>query len=134
MTYPNKETVAQIRREFPAGARVECVKLEDPYTAIDPGATGTVDFVDDTGTIFVVWDNGSTLGAVYSEDFIKKIPRMTETLKEQILSVRASGACNMVDCNAVQKAAFSREFYELVDFIETDRKAYVHFIFTGESL
>jgi hypothetical protein len=29
---------------------------------------GTVDFVDDTGTIHVDWDNGSTLGLVPGED------------------------------------------------------------------
>lgn len=29
MRFPNKETVERIRREYPAGARVELVRMED---------------------------------------------------------------------------------------------------------
>ena len=35
---------------------------------LKPGDRGTVDFVDDMGTIHVTWDNGSTLGMVPGED------------------------------------------------------------------
>ncbi len=54
------------------------------------------------------------------------------TIREQILAIRASGETNMLDTHAVQRLAFERDFYELVNFIEEDRKAYAHFIFTGE--
>lgn len=37
------------------------------------GLRGTVKSVDDTGTIFVCWDNNSSLGVVYGEDFCKKL-------------------------------------------------------------
>ena len=56
---------------------------------------------------------------------------MTDTIKEQILAIRATAATNMFDTTAVQRIAFDMEFYELVDFIETDRKAYSNFILTG---
>ena len=56
---------------------------------------------------------------------------MSETIKEQILAVRATGLTNMFDANAVQRIAFDRGYYELVNFIETDRKAYATFILTG---
>ncbi|GHU57337.1 hypothetical protein AGMMS49975_22730 [Clostridia bacterium] len=56
---------------------------------------------------------------------------MTETIKEQILAVRDTGETNMFDTNAVQRIAFDMEFYELVSFIEDDRKAYARFILTG---
>jgi hypothetical protein len=58
---------------------------------------------------------------------------MTETVKSQILAVRATGATNMFDTNAVQRIAFGLCYYELVEFIETDRKAYARFILTGEA-
>lgn len=58
---------------------------------------------------------------------------MTETVREQILAVRANGGANMLDINAVQRIAHDMDFYELVCFIEDDRKAYVNFIFTGET-
>lgn len=42
--------------------RVRLVHCNDPYTKLEPGTEGTVEFVDDVGTLFVKWDNGSTLG------------------------------------------------------------------------
>ena len=58
--------------------------------------------------------------------------KMTEQIKEQILKVRDTGLTNMFDTIAVQRIAFEMELYELVSFIEEDKKAYVHFILTGE--
>ena len=91
-----------------------------------------VDFVDDIGTVFVNWDNGSRLGVVYGEDVIKRIPKITETLVSQIMKIRATGRVNMLSCNEVQRLAFEMDLYELVDFLETDSKAYSRFIMTGE--
>ena len=56
---------------------------------------------------------------------------MTEKIREQIFAVRDSGAANMCDMAAVQRAAFEREFYELVLFIEENREEYWNFILTG---
>ncbi|GHU52479.1 hypothetical protein FACS1894132_02210 [Clostridia bacterium] len=58
---------------------------------------------------------------------------MNSTIKEQILAVRDTGATNMLDTNTVQRVAFDMEFYELVNFIEDDRKAYARFIMTGKT-
>lgn len=71
MKFPSKEQVERVRLTFPKGARVELVSMYDPYTTLKSGDLGTVNCVDDTGTVFVNWDNGSTLGAVYGEDKIK---------------------------------------------------------------
>ena len=57
---------------------------------------------------------------------------LTEKIKEQIFAVRDSGAANMCDMAAVQRAAFDRGFYELVLFIEENRDAYWDFILTGK--
>ena len=58
---------------------------------------------------------------------------MTDTIRDQILSIRAEGETNMFDARTVQRLAFEKGFYELVDFIETDRGAYARFILTGET-
>ena len=58
---------------------------------------------------------------------------MTDTIRGQILAIRAEGASNMFDARTVQRLAFAKGFYELVDFIETDRSAYARFILTGEA-
>lgn len=65
-----------------------------------------------------------------------KIPaggfQMNDKIKEQILVIRNTGITNMFDVIAVQRIAFEMGFYELVDFLETDRKAYVDFIIYGK--
>ncbi|MFZ2577282.1 MAG: DUF5049 domain-containing protein [Lactococcus hircilactis] len=38
----------------------------------------------------------------------------------------------MLDVNEVQRLAFEREFYELVNYIEENREKYWRFIMTGE--
>ena len=58
---------------------------------------------------------------------------MTEKVREQILAIRDTGYTNMFDMNTVQRLAYDRGFYELVAFIEENRKAYVRFILTGEA-
>lgn len=71
--FPSREIVEATRRRFPIGARVELVKMSDPYTRLKPGDQGTVSYVDDIATVFVNWDNGSGLGAAYGEDIIKRV-------------------------------------------------------------
>lgn len=57
---------------------------------------------------------------------------MNDKIKEQILVIRNTGITNMFDVISVQRIAFEMEFYELVDFLETNRKAYVNFIMFGD--
>lgn len=58
---------------------------------------------------------------------------MTEAIKDQILAIRNTGLTNMFDVNAVQRLAYERDFYELVVYLEENRKEYVRFILTGEA-
>lgn len=58
---------------------------------------------------------------------------MTATIKEQILSIRDSGAVNMLDTQGVQYEAFHADYYELVDYLEENRQEYWNFIMTGEA-
>ena len=73
MNFPSKETVASVRVQYPKGARVELVYMNDPYSKLSPGDRGDVTCVDDTGTVHIAWDCGSSLGAVYGEDVIKLV-------------------------------------------------------------
>ena len=58
---------------------------------------------------------------------------MNEKVREQILSIRDTGLCNLFDLPMVQRLAYERGFYELVCWLEEHRKEYVHFIMTGET-
>lgn len=70
----SKEALQTLRERYPKGTRVELVHMEDPYnTKLKPGCKGTVDHIDDIGTIHVAWDCGSGLGIVYGEDSCRKV-------------------------------------------------------------
>jgi hypothetical protein len=73
MVFPRQEIVQEIKKQYPSGTRVRLVRMNDPYRDIPVGTGGTVDFVDDTGTIHVVWDTGNHLGVVYGEDACEKV-------------------------------------------------------------
>ena len=58
---------------------------------------------------------------------------MTDTIREQILAIRDTGLTNMFDVPMVQRLAYDRGYYELVCYLEEQRREYAHFILTGES-
>ncbi len=59
---------------YPKGTEIELISMEDSY-AVPSGTHGVVDFVDDIGTIQIIWDNGSTLGLVVGKDNFKVIKK-----------------------------------------------------------
>ena len=71
--FPNESAVEARKKAYPLGCRVELISMDDAYTKLAPGEQGTVQFVDSTGTVFVDWDCGSSLGVVYGVDHIKKL-------------------------------------------------------------
>ncbi len=50
------------------GKRIRLIHTTDEYTRLQYGDLGTVKFIDDTGTIFCDWDNGSRLGMIPGVD------------------------------------------------------------------
>ena len=72
MRFPSRETVERLRREFPAGTRVELVQMDDAQ-APPLGTIGEVLGVDDTGSLLMHWSNGSGLNVIYGEDVVRKV-------------------------------------------------------------
>ena len=72
MTFPRHEEVLRIRKQYPAGTRVELVKMDDPQ-APPIGTKGTVRGVDDIGNIMVAWDNGCGLSVAFGVDACRKV-------------------------------------------------------------
>ena len=68
----SREAVEWMKQNFPKGARVELLKMDDPQ-APPVGTLGTVNYVDDIGTIHVMWDNGSSLGIAAGVDDCRRI-------------------------------------------------------------
>ena len=71
MKFPSKETVEQLRREYPVGTRVALQKMDDVQSP-PIGTMGTVTGVDDTGSLLMKWDNGCGLNVIYGEDIVQK--------------------------------------------------------------
>ena len=70
--FVKREIVERLRKQYSAGTRVELVRMNDEQ-APPIGTHGTVNGVDDLGSIMVSWDNGGSLSVVYGEDLCKKI-------------------------------------------------------------
>jgi len=60
-----------LRKDEIIGKRVCLTSTTDPYTNLVPNDSGTINYVDDAGTIFVDWDNGSRLGLIPGIDFFE---------------------------------------------------------------
>ena len=72
MNLPSREVVEELRERYPKGCRVELIKMDDPQ-APPVGTKGTVNGVDDTGSLLMTWDNGSGLNVIYGEDYVRRI-------------------------------------------------------------
>ena len=72
MQFPNKETIARVRAQFPPGTRVQLLEMDDPQ-APPPGTIGKVIGVDDTASLLVEWQTGSSLNVLYGIDQVKKL-------------------------------------------------------------
>ncbi len=68
----NEKLLAHLRETYPAGTRVELVRMDD-VQAPPIGTKGTVRYVDDLGSLGVGWDNGSSLQVVYGVDSCRKL-------------------------------------------------------------
>lgn len=78
----SKERLAQLRKQYPKGARVQLLWMDD-VQAPPKGTKGTVWGVDDTGSIMVQWDNGSSLNVVYGIDSCKVIDEKSRKESQQ---------------------------------------------------
>ena len=129
--FPTKEQIARLRSHYPKGTRVELLKMCDPQ-APPVGTRGTCLGVDDIGSLQVAWDDDSHLNVAFGEDIVRRVPVMSNTVKEQILAIRDTGLTNLFDTSTVQRLAFDHGYYELVEFIENEYKSYATFIMTGQ--
>ena len=69
----SKEEIELIKQKYVPGTKIKLIKMYDYIKPIPPMTRGMVDFVDDLGTIHVIWENGSNLGLVVGTDIFKII-------------------------------------------------------------
>lgn len=68
----NAKIVELLKKRYPAGTRVRLLKMEDP-NPVSVGMLGTVEGVDDIGSLIVQWDNGRQLHVLHGIDEVEKI-------------------------------------------------------------
>ena len=51
--FPSRKEVERIKKMYPKGTRIQIERMNDPYHPIERGTKGTVDYVDDIGTLHV---------------------------------------------------------------------------------
>lgn len=82
MSFPSREQVASIRKNYPPGTRVMLNNMNDPYSPVEPGTRGTVRYVYDSGQLGVAWDNGRSLSLVPGVDSYRRLTQQ-EIAQEQ---------------------------------------------------
>ena len=60
------------KKMYPPGTRLVLNHMDDPQ-AVPAGTRGSVAYVDDIGSIGMVWDNGRSLSLVPGEDSFRKL-------------------------------------------------------------
>ena len=66
------------KKAYPAGTRIRLIHMDDPYSLVPDGMTGTVTSVDDMGTLHMKWDNGRSLGICPDVDSFEIIGKEDE--------------------------------------------------------
>ena len=79
--FPSKKAIESLRKQYPIGARIRLIEMND-VQAVEPGMTGTVEMVDDAGSIHIKWDNGRGLALIPGEDRFKVLSRPEEKQEE----------------------------------------------------
>lgn len=47
----SQKQVEKIKEQYPVGTRIELIHMDDPYGPVEAGTKGTVESVDDAGTL-----------------------------------------------------------------------------------
>ena len=68
-----KDRVDLLRKQYPKGTKIELLEMDD-VQAPPVGTVGTVQGVDDLGSLLLRWENGSSLSVIDGVDRVKKIP------------------------------------------------------------
>ena len=61
MKFPSKSYLAQLRKQYPIGTKIQLISMRDEKYPILPGTIGEVTHIDDMGSIHMKWQNGSSL-------------------------------------------------------------------------
>ena len=70
MKFPSMEQIERLRKQYPAGTRIELIEMSDSQ-ASPQEALGTCLAVDDMGDLIMKWDNGCGLNLIPNVDVFR---------------------------------------------------------------
>jgi len=73
MKFSNKSYLAQLRKQYPVGTKIQLISMRDEKYPILPGTIGEVTHIDDLGSIHMKWQNGSSLALIPEVDSFKVV-------------------------------------------------------------
>lgn len=76
--------IERTKQQYPPGTRLELQEMEDPYSPVRPGTRGTVEMVDDMGSIHMKWDNGRTLAVIPGVDQFRKLSAQEIAAEQEV--------------------------------------------------
>lgn len=79
---------------YPPGTRILLLSMGNDPRPVEDNTRGTVDHVDDIGTIHCTFDNGRSLGLITGEDSFRKLTQ-AELAEEQAESISEDDAPTM---------------------------------------
>ena len=64
-----------LQKQYPIGAIIELIKLEDRFSQLKTGTYGKIEYIDDIGQIHVIWETGSKLALIPGIDTFRVVER-----------------------------------------------------------
>lgn len=123
MTTPN--SLKALRERYPVGSRIKLIYIDDPYTSLKPGNTGTVVGLDDLGTIQMIWETGSTLGLIPGVDKFEKLKVESDGQGAKAIFVRK--AASQKDLKEAVREGGKPESFVIEKQVELDAAGYKAF-------
>lgn len=73
MQFPSKAYLEQLRKDYPAGTKIQLISMRNEKYPVLPGTVGEVTHIDDAGSVHVKWQNGSSLALIPEVDSFKVV-------------------------------------------------------------
>ena len=72
------------KEAYPPGTRIMLLSMNDPHNPVESGTRGTVEYVDDVGTLHMKWDNGQGFGLVPDADKFRRLTKEASEVERKI--------------------------------------------------
>ena len=77
-----KREAEYLKKAYPRGTRIVLNSMDNDPRPIKSGMRGTVEAVDDIGTVHCEFDNGRSLGLIEGEDDFRALTEQEQTEEE----------------------------------------------------